>query len=112
MPEYELLDIHIDSLEGLGASYQLKGYFEIKIKQSTEKIRFKGVAFGGHYGGHNVNVNISPKARTKLKISYDDSKIEDILSEVQRKILNGDMVVEFEQLKQGVNVDPFGNIST
>lgn len=117
MSNYEELlgEIHIKSLEGLGASYQMKGYFELKKGNSKSRINFKGVAFGGHYGGHNVSVSVSPRAKVKIKDlqkSLDDSKIEDLLAEVQRRILNGDMVVEFDRLKQAVNVDPFGNIST
>lgn len=79
------------------------------------KINFKGVAFGGHYGGHNVNIEISSKAMNDLlaiEQFNNRKKVDYLLSEVQRRILNGDMIVEFDRLKLGPNVDPFGNISS
>ncbi len=111
----DLGEIHILSLEGLGASYRLTGFFEMRVNKKKRKINFKGVAFGGHYGGHNVNIEISPRAaRSILSIKgfREEKKLEDLLSEVQRRILNGEMIVEFDRLKQGANVDPFGNISS
>jgi len=111
----ELGEIHILSLEGLGASYRLTGFFELRADNKRRKINFKGVAFGGHYGGHNVNIEISPRAARNIlsmKGFKENKKLEELLSEVQRRILNGEMVVEFDRLKQGANVDPFGNISS
>jgi hypothetical protein len=111
----KLGEIHILSLEGLGASYRLKGFFELKVNNTTKKINFKGVAFGGHYGGHNVNIEISPRAASSIlsieEFKENKVKLDELLSEVQRRILNGEMIVEFERLKQETNVDPFGNIS-
>jgi hypothetical protein len=111
----ELGEIHIRSLEGLGASYRLTGFFELRANNQKRKINFKGVAFGGHYGGHNVNIEISPKAEKSIlsiKGFKEKKKLDALLSEVQRRILNGEMVVEFDRLKQGANIDPFGNISS
>jgi hypothetical protein len=111
--ENELKEIHIQSLEGLGASYRIKGFFKLDMNGSQSKVNFKGVAFGGHYGGHNVNIEISSTAMKNLeKIFKSKQQIDDLLSEVQRRILNGEMIVEFDRLKQGPNADPFGNISS
>jgi hypothetical protein len=113
--EEELGEIHISALEGLGASYRMKGYFKLKINEIFKKINFKGVAFGGHYGGHNVNVELSSRTLKILQSfpAYQDKQhLDDLLSEVQRRILNGEMKVEFDKLKQGPQVDPFGNISS
>jgi hypothetical protein len=111
--ENELEEIHIQSLEGLGSSYRMKGFFRLNVKGSLKRVNFKGVAFGGHYGGHNVSVEISQTAMKSLEgVFKNKERIEDLLSEVQRRILNGEMTVEFDRLKQGPNVDPFGNISS
>jgi hypothetical protein len=116
-PKFEDLlgEVHIQSLKGLGASYRMKGYFQLKLDGSFKRINFKGIAFGGHYGGHNVSVELSPRI-TKTLQSKDDFKdkeqLNELLAEVQRRILNGEMKVEYEKLKQGPEVDPFGNISS
>ncbi len=91
----------------------MKGFFRLNVKGSPKRVNFKGVAFGGHYGGHNVSVEISAKAMKSLQeVFKNKEQIEDLLSEVQRRILSGEMIVAFEKLKQGPNVDPFGNISS
>jgi hypothetical protein len=91
----------------------MKGFFKVKIDGSQKRVNFKGVAFGGHYGGHNVSIEVSPVALKNLEAFLKDKdRIEELLSEVQRRILNGEMTVEFNKLKQGPNVDPFGNISS
>ncbi|MDH2900998.1 MAG: hypothetical protein PXY39_08500 [archaeon] len=111
--ENELGEVHIQSLEGLGASYMMKGFFKLKVNSSTKRINFKGVAFGGHYGGHNVSIEISQTAMKGLeRVLKNKEQIEDLLSEVQRRILNGEMTVEYDKLRQGPNIDPFGNISS
>jgi hypothetical protein len=108
-----LKEIHILALEGLGSSYRMKGFFQVDLNGTKSKINFKGVAFGGHYGGHNVNIEISSVAKKNLaKFFKGNQEIEDLLSEVQRRILNGEMIVEFDRLKEGPNVDPFGNIAS
>ncbi len=113
--EDELGEIHIRSLEGVGASYRIKGYFELKVNGIFKRINFKGVAFGGHYGGHNVNVELSPRIMKTLRTlsSFKEkNQVDDLLSEVQRRILNGEMKVEFERLQHGPDVDPFGNVAS
>ncbi len=68
-------DIHITWLSGLGASYRLKGYFRLSTTEDeTLKIRFKGVAFGGLYGGHNVSIEISKRSKKNLR---ENVKLED-----------------------------------
>lgn len=109
----ELEDVHVQSLTGLGASYRMTGFFRLKSEGKTMKVNFKGVAFGGHYGGHNVNVEISTRAKQKimsLKRFQNDKAIDEILTEVQRRLLNGEMVVEFQKLKPE-GTDPLGNIT-
>lgn len=91
----------------------MAGFFKLKSEGKVVKINFKGVAFGGHYGGHNVNVEISPRAKQKimeLKKFQNDKAIDEILTEVQRRLLNGEMVVEFKKLKQE-GTDALGNMT-
>ena len=77
------------------------------------KINFKGVAFGWHYGGHNVSVELSQKARKTILASTGstEAEIEELISEIQRRLLNGDMVVEYDKLKPESH-DSLGSITT
>ena len=95
-------EVRVTSLKGLGASYRLAG--TVKIRSNSDdaiQIRYSGVAFGGHYGGHNVNIQISPAARKKIisSLNCTDQDVENILAEVQRRLLNGEMKVEYDKLK-------------
>jgi hypothetical protein len=109
-------EIHLTSLSGIGASYRLKGYFKIRsagAPASKLRVSFKGIAFGGLYGGHNVNLELSPKARRaalKVLSAGDEKALEDLISEVQRKIMQGDMVVDFEKIKPD-STDLLGNVT-
>ena len=107
----DLEEVHITALEGLGSSYRMKGFFTMKNSQGGDlKILFEGVAFGGNYGGHNVSVNISPEDRESLirEKKGTDSELEDLLSEVQRKMLNNELIVEYENIKPEEHSDGLG----
>lgn len=114
MPIEEIKDVHVLSLAGLGASYRMSGFFLLESEGRTLKINFKGVAFGGHYGGHNVNIEISPRAKHKI-LSIErfqhDGAIDEILAEVQRRLLNGEMIVEFQKIKPESH-ESFGGFTT
>ena len=111
MPFEELKDIHVTWLSGLGSSYRMKGFFRLFLENKVQKINYKGVAFGGIYGGHNVSVEISKLKKKKLKAAgLNDQEIEELLTEVQKRIMQGDMVVEFEKIKPE-QTDTLGNIS-
>jgi hypothetical protein len=107
-----LEEVHVYSLQGLGASYRMKGYFKLAFGEKKMRVNFKGIAFGGHYGGHNVNVEISKAAKKRIAIAgqLKDDELENLLSEVQRRLLNGEMIVEYEKIKPEA-VDPLGNIT-
>jgi hypothetical protein len=117
---YESLieEIHLTWLSGLGGSYRFKGYF--KVRKATEgsreakiKINFKGVAFGGLYGGHNVNIELSPRAKkTTMEAinTTEERDLDTLLSEVQRMIMQGDMVVDYEKIKPE-SMDSLGNVT-
>lgn len=108
----DLEEVHITWLEGVGASYRMKGFFTIKSQnKSNLKINFSGVAFGGNYGGHNINVQISGAARKNIlkakNCSLED--IENLIAEVQRKMLNNEMIVEYDKIKPESSRDALGN---
>ena len=112
LPFDEVKEVHVNTLTGLGASYQMKGFFFLEDKGAKLlKINFKGLAFGGHYGGHNVNIQVSSAARKTIQRArdYTESQVDEILAEVQRKMLNGEMIVEYEKLKPD-NQEPLGNL--
>jgi hypothetical protein len=98
----QLDEVHVTSIEGVGSSYRMSGFFTLRSKtRSSVQIEFSGVAFGGNYGGHNVSVEISDEAKTALIASTGSTaeEIEDLLSEVQRKMLNNEIIVEFDKIK-------------
>jgi hypothetical protein len=98
-------------LEGLGSSYRMKGFFTLKDSQEGElKVNFEGVAFGGNYGGHNVSVSLSDDDKVAIikEKNSTESELEDLLSEVQRKMLNNELIVEYEKIKPEEHSDGLG----
>ena len=71
------------------------------------RVEFEGVAFGGNYGGHNINVQISEEIKKELIQSKNcsESDVEALISEVQRKMLNNEMIVEYDKLKPETSAD-------
>lgn len=106
--------MHVTWLEGLGASYRIKGYFVLGSENTQPEFEFEAVAFGGNYGGHNVNVQISEATKRRLmeSNSLNDEQVEDLITEVQRKMLGNEMIVEYEKLKPAADSqDQFGNMA-
>ncbi|MHB1869156.1 MAG: hypothetical protein ACYCPP_09465 [Nitrososphaerales archaeon] len=110
----DLGEVHVTWLEGLGASYRIQGFFVVKLSEAEDlKVEFNAVAFGGNYGGHNVNVKISEPMIAELMKTKKCSaeQVEELLSEVQRRMLNNEMIVEYDKLKPATDdSDPLGNI--
>jgi hypothetical protein len=108
----ELQDVYVNWLEGLGSSYRMKGYFVLQLPEGQSmKIAFEGVAFGGNYGGHNVSVNISEESAQliKNKDNPTEQQIEDLITEVQRRLLNNEMIVDYDSIKpEEHNTDGLG----
>jgi hypothetical protein len=109
-----LNNVYITSLDGLGSSYRMKGYFTLALEsgQHQDEIAFEGVAFGGAYGGHNVSVSIDDDEKRKLaRFSQDggEQEIEELLTEIQRRLLNNEMIVDYDKIKPGDQED-LGNL--
>lgn len=107
----DLEEVHVTWLEGLGSSYRMKGFFTLKNSSAGElKINFEGVAFGGNFGGHNVNVNLPEDDRSLLlkEKNSPESEIEDLLSEIQRRLLNNEMIIEYDSIKPEEPSDGLG----
>jgi hypothetical protein len=102
--DYKIDDVKIESLEGLGSSYRMKGFFVLQHGKERTPVHFEGIAFGGHYGGHNVNISISEEAKKSLisptGFLPNSQSLDDILSEVQRRILNNEMAVDYDAIKK------------
>ena len=106
----DLKEIHVTSLEGLGASYRIKGFFGLRENNCSKenlKIDFDAVAFGGNYGGHNINVQVSDEIIADLmqRRNCSRAEIDELISEVQRKMLNNEMIVEYDKIKRDVEQD-------
>jgi hypothetical protein len=109
----DLEQVYLNSLEGLGSSYRMKGYFVLKRKDSAPlKIPFEGVAFGGNYGGHNVSVSLAEDEKKLLGSEANVTQIDDLLTEIQRRLLNNEMIVEYDQIKpeEHGDLEGFGKI--
>lgn len=93
--EYDDINIKIiisNVIEGSVAS-KLSGYFLLK----GLKFNFNAIAFG-RIGGHNINVKISKTNYEKIKKERLDPEI--ILLLVQRKIIEGDLIIEEKSKKR------------
>ena len=91
----------------------MKGFFTLKGSAEGDlKINFEGVAFGGNYGGHNVNVSLSDEDKKVIikEKNSSDAEVEDLISEVQRKMLNNELIVEYENIKPEEHSDGLAGI--
>jgi hypothetical protein len=100
----DIEEVYLTTLEGLGSSYRMKGFFTLKSNKTktTLKIFFEGVAFGGNYGGHNVNVSISEEEKRVIEKEINTStneEIDDLLTEIQRRLLNNEMVINYDTIQ-------------
>ncbi len=93
--EYSKIDfkIHIKNVvEGAVAS-RLSGFFSI----GNNTVNFKAVAFG-RIGGQNINIKISDTKYNQIKKIGMDPEI--ILSLIQKRIIEGDIVFDEKDLKR------------
>lgn len=78
--------VFVKNAQGSEIAAKLSGYFVVKGKE----FRFTAIAFG-RIGGHNASVKI---AKTNLdKIAKMGIDPEDLITSVQRKIVEGDIIL-------------------
>jgi hypothetical protein len=109
----ELSEVHITSLEGLGSSYRMHGFFTLSsVEGEPIRIDFNGVAFGGNYGGHNVSIEINENSKEVLMMSRHKTpeEIEELIIEVQRRMLNNEMIIEYENIRPEDHEDGLGSL--
>jgi len=84
--------IHVKKVSEGPLASKLSGYFYI----DNIIFNFKAVAFG-RIGGQNINLNISETKCNYIKKMGMDPEI--IISLVQKKIIEGDMIFDEKNLK-------------
>lgn len=87
------LVVYVSSAAPSEIASKVNGYFTFR----GERMRFKAIAFG-RIGGHNVNVKISKKNEEKLRKMGVDP--EELIIEVQRKMVLGDMIMPQSDKKE------------
>lgn len=82
----EDVTIYVTSATPSDVASKVNGYFTVR----GQKIRFRAIAFG-RVGGHNVNVKIAKSNMEKIrKMGIDPDQL---IIKVQRKMVEGDMVM-------------------
>ena len=62
---------------------------------------FNALAYESH-AGPNVNANFEEEAKTELaRIGLDSEEVEELLVNVQRKLMEGELVMDFEKPSNG-----------
>ena len=78
--------IYVENAQGGEYASKLRGYFVVK----GIKLKFNAIAFG-RIGGHNISLNLTKKALSKLKeFGYDT---EDFQLMLQRKLVEGEVIL-------------------
>lgn len=78
--------IYVEKASGGEYASKLRGYFVVK----GTKLKFNAIAFG-RIGGHNISLNLTKRALSKLKeFGYDT---EDFQLMLQRKLVEGEVIL-------------------
>jgi hypothetical protein len=78
--------VFVKDADGSEIAAKLSGYFVVKGKE----FKFTAIAFG-RIGGHNASVKIAKTTLDKVaKMGIDP---EDLITSIQRKIVEGDIVL-------------------
>jgi len=78
-------EVYIDALDEQGRVTYISGYFEYK----GNRLKFSAIGMEG-YGGPNINATLSEETLTELRrSSLDDDGIDDLITTLQRKIMEG-----------------------
>ncbi len=96
--DLEQFDVHIvEYQETTMKSRYIIGYI---LLQGT-RYDFNALAYESH-AGPNVNANFEEQAKSELtKVGLDSEAVEELLVNVQRKLMEGDLVMDFEKPANG-----------
>lgn len=86
----EDLEVFIESLDEQGRVTYISGYFEFK----RNRLKFDAIGMEG-YGGPNIGATLSDETLTALrKLGLDHAAIDDLITALQRKIMEGQAHIE------------------
>lgn len=83
----------MDKVEGGEVANRLFGY----VNMGEEKLRFTAIAFG-RWGGQNISLQLPRK--TIGRLNHLDIDVEDFTMELQRKLIEGDVMIESKPAKK------------
>lgn len=84
------LEVHIESLDEQGRVTYISGYFEFR----KTRLKFNAIGMEG-YGGPNIGATLSEETLATLrKIGLNHEEIDELITALQRKIMEGEAHVE------------------
>lgn len=84
------LEVYIESLDEQGRVTYISGYFEFR----RTRLKFAAIGMEG-YGGPNIGATLSEETlRTLRQIGLDHEEIEELITALQRKIMEGEAHIE------------------
>jgi hypothetical protein len=87
------LEVYIDTLDEQGRVTYISGFFEYK----TTRLKFGAIGMEG-YGGPNISATLSDETLAQLrKMNLDDSGIDELITALQRKIMEGQAHIELRE---------------
>ncbi len=88
----EDLDVFIESLEEQGRATYVSGHFEYRMT----RLKFEAIGMEG-YGGPNISATLSDETLSSLrKLGLDHDQIEELITTLQRKIMEGQVHIQLE----------------
>jgi hypothetical protein len=91
----EELEVYIDSLDEQGRVTYVSGYFDYR----KNRLKFGAIGMEG-YGGPNISATLSEGTLTELRhLGLDDVAIDELITAIQRKIMEGQAHILLQQPK-------------
>ena len=89
----EDLEVYIESYDPQGKATYISGYFDLR----KTRLPFSGVMID-EYGGPNVFATLSEESLSGLRnLGLDLDGIDEIITAIQRKIMEGDTHIQLRQ---------------
>jgi hypothetical protein len=87
------VEVFIDTLDEQGRATYISGHFEFK----RTKLKFDAIGMEG-YGGPNISATLSDETLEGLRqIGLDHDAIDDLITVLQRKIMEGQAHIELRK---------------